>query len=79
MLDTDDVNMAEGGDGQQDEAEESLIKRKDKGKAKASPPVDLPDVVWTRIFEFFYDSVCQSEFGQLSFLPSLPLFCVDPN
>lgn len=79
MLDADDRNMVKVGDGKQDEAEERRIKRKDKGKAKASPPVDLPDVVWTRIFEFFYDSVCQSEFGQLSFLPSLTLFCVDPN
>ena len=41
--------------------EEKSIKRKDKGKGKAKPPVELPDVVWTRIFEFFYDSVCQGE------------------
>jgi hypothetical protein len=35
------------------------VKRKDKGKGKALLLVDLPEPVWTRIFEHYYDDVCE--------------------
>jgi len=34
-----------------------VVKRKDKGKEKALPQVELPEQVWTRVFEHYYDNV----------------------
>ena len=36
-----------------------VVKRKDKGKGRALLLVDLPEPVWTRIFEHYYDDVCE--------------------
>ena len=33
--------------------------RKNKGKGRALPQVDLPEQVWTRVFEHYYDEVCE--------------------
>ena len=43
------------------EAAQVIRPRLDKGKGKAKPVKELPDTVWTRIFEHYYDLTCSSE------------------
>jgi hypothetical protein len=55
----EEKNSAKGVVEEAEDHDEVAVKRIDKGKGRAQPPVELPEVVWTRVFEYFYDSVCQ--------------------
>jgi hypothetical protein len=44
-----------------DEDEDQARMKLDKGKGKMKMTPELPEDIWRRVFELYYDDVCESE------------------
>lgn len=79
VIEVEDIKMSNG-DGHSDEEEEGYVPRltkRDKGKAKMRLAPLLPEEIWKRVFEIYYDQAAEGELpptlATRSTRPCLPL------